>query len=59
MAPQLCVMLRGRVQAILSAFKTMKLEANLHFFFQGTYINVTYYDGWKSDCRQEELKSFN
>lgn len=45
MALQLHVILHGRVQAILSAFKSMKLDVNLHFC--GTTINVTYCDDWE------------
>lgn len=37
--------LHGRVEAILSAFGSMKLDGNLHF--RGSFINVTYCNKWE------------
>lgn len=45
-ALHLHVLLHGRVQAILSAFRSMKLDVNLHFC--ASYINVTHCNEWEA-----------
>lgn len=45
-ALHLHVLLHGRVQAILSAFRSMKLDVNLHFW--ASYSNVTHCNEWEA-----------
>lgn len=50
---QLHAILHGEVQAILSAFRSMKLDLNLHFCV--SYINVTCCNEWEVNVEKEKV----
>lgn len=53
MALHLHVLCHGRVQAILSVFRSMKLDVNLHFW--ASYSNVTHCNEWEAIVESEAI----